>query len=247
MIQLNYYVHLILNSKYRLLFTFLIYILIYFFVRSAHVSFCMNTDVSIPDISETRARPSHQVLAIRNEIANLAGQTEQIQQQTIAIETLTAENLKYREENIKLKRKIYEYIQNKEAVRKKIVEDTRHVYEQRFHVEREKSNLEKAGRYVRYLEHRVRNLAIDNALLNKQLNMQGLKGTPLEEMQKARDVRALWLSQRPSNSLYFDYLSDEEQISSEVKNKVNDELREHKPTAIFDKEKGKFRRHRKYY
>lgn len=54
MLKLNYYIHSILNSQYRLLFTLIIYILIYMSLKSTHTVYCMTEGSDIPVTAEAQ-------------------------------------------------------------------------------------------------------------------------------------------------------------------------------------------------
>lgn len=122
--NLNYIAHVLLSSKYRLVYYFTIIFLIYFTFYSDKIVYCMTNDndngseisslcdfdhifdfgnpniVETPTVAEAKEpiRPSHQVIALANEIKSFAGTQipllEQIAEQKKTIEAL--ENKLYR-------------------------------------------------------------------------------------------------------------------------------------------------------
>lgn len=232
MINIQYFIHQLLNSKYILLINLFIAFCFYTFFYGTKYIYCMNENINTissqinAEIKES-IRPSHQVQAIMREIDNFAAQTKRIEEQTAIIDTLT-------EENDKLKRKMYEYIQQKDSVRESLANQRAFLNEQRMEIALEKSRVEKASRYIKYLEDRVRDLSIENALKNKQLNMQGLRGTSMEELEQRR----LMLE---NDTLVFSVSSEdisqniaEEKTRASVETQVSRELAEQKSKSILD-------------
>lgn len=79
MLKLNYYIHLLLVSNYRLLIHIAILVLVYFCIYDNKIGYCMNDNINTietPIIAEAKDvinRPSQQLLAIKREILTYAG------------------------------------------------------------------------------------------------------------------------------------------------------------------------------
>lgn len=253
MINLQYFIHQLLNSKYILLINLFLIFCFYLIFYGAKFIYCMNenTDItSVPIKAEAKEtiKPSHQIQAIIREIDKFSGQYEQIQQQSATIDNLSTENLKYKEENIKLKKKMYEYIQQKESVRESFANQRKFLNDQRMEIALEKSRVEKATRYIQYLEDRVRNLSIENVLLNKQLNIQGLRGTAMEELEQTRLRQERILSEPFGFSISSEDIEQqvaEEKTRTSIGNQISKELSEKKSKSILDG--GHVRGRRIYY
>lgn len=54
MVNIQYYSHILLNNKYRLLFTIIIYILIYISIKNTHTAYCMMENFDVPEIAEAK-------------------------------------------------------------------------------------------------------------------------------------------------------------------------------------------------
>lgn len=72
---IKYYSHLILHCKHRILIHLFIIFTIYAMAYSTNYAFCMTENSDIPQIAEAKdiIRPSHQVLALKKEITDFAG------------------------------------------------------------------------------------------------------------------------------------------------------------------------------
>lgn len=95
MLKLNYFIHLILNSRYKLFINLFILLTIYIVLYGNNTVFCMNDNSnlgSVPEIAEAKEtiRPSQQLLAIKREIMTYAGSNaylfDRIEEQTKLIE-----------------------------------------------------------------------------------------------------------------------------------------------------------------
>lgn len=78
MLTLKYFAHLILHSRYKLFINLFVISIIYIFLYSDKVIYCMNTNPDIgeiPPVAEAKEthRPSHQVIALRRNIQAYAG------------------------------------------------------------------------------------------------------------------------------------------------------------------------------
>lgn len=102
---INYQIHILLNSKYKLIINLFIIFIIYISL-SSNINYCMNENSNIietPIIAEAKeeVRPSHQVLALKNEINAFIGPQldllEQIEKQTNEIKKLQEELAMYHE------------------------------------------------------------------------------------------------------------------------------------------------------
>jgi len=95
--KLNYTIHIILNSNYYLVYKILILLFIYILIYNKDIIFCMNENNNnsndLPTVAESK--PSHQVLALKNEIVSYAKEhimlAEQVAEQKETIDTLTVE------------------------------------------------------------------------------------------------------------------------------------------------------------
>lgn len=96
-IKINYFIHLLLNSKYRMLINLFIILMIYSLLYGNKFIYCMNENpdsVEVPPVAEAKEspRPSHQVLALKKEITDFAATQipllEQIAEQKKTIEAL---------------------------------------------------------------------------------------------------------------------------------------------------------------
>lgn len=106
---LNYYTHILIHTPYRFIIVFFINFLIYLSFHYNSLSYCMNEinmvgGSSIPIVAEIKetSRPSHQLLALKNEVVTFAGiqahlmdrvdeQARHIIEQTSIINNLTME------------------------------------------------------------------------------------------------------------------------------------------------------------
>lgn len=94
MLKLNYIAHILLSSKYRLIITLSIYTLIYILLKNNHAVYCMTENDLVPTIAETKSirpklQPSHQVIALREEIKEFAGsQATLIETQELLLEKI---------------------------------------------------------------------------------------------------------------------------------------------------------------
>ena len=91
---LNYYSHLFLTSKHRILIHLLIIIILYSLLCSNKFVFCMNEDVisnEIPKIAETKYVPSQQILGIKREITTFAGSQAHLLERVDAQSKIIAE------------------------------------------------------------------------------------------------------------------------------------------------------------
>lgn len=75
MLQLNYTTHLLLNSKYRLFINLAVIFIFYSLLYGNKIIFCMNDNtapIEAPIVAESKesVRPSHQILALKNNIIN---------------------------------------------------------------------------------------------------------------------------------------------------------------------------------
>lgn len=94
--KLNYTIHIILNSNYYLAYKIFILLFIYILIYNKDIIFCMNENNNSNDLpTVAESKPSHQVLALKNEIVSYAKEhimlAEQVAEQKETIDTLTVE------------------------------------------------------------------------------------------------------------------------------------------------------------
>ena len=76
MLHLNYQIHKILNSKYRVFINLFFILLIYSFIYGDKLIYCMNENTTASDIpvrAEEKETQSHQVQALMREVRSYAG------------------------------------------------------------------------------------------------------------------------------------------------------------------------------
>lgn len=71
--NIQYILHLLLQSKYRVIINFALYITFYLFIINNQVTYCMTEGSEIPEIAEAKEQPSHQVRALKKEIIDFVG------------------------------------------------------------------------------------------------------------------------------------------------------------------------------
>lgn len=116
MLKLNYFIHLLLNSNYRLLIHISVLVLIYFCIYDTKIGCCMNNNINVietPIIAEAKDvinRPSQQLLAIKREIVTYAGGhahfIERLDEQTRIIEEQKSVISEMQNEIIRLKKDV---------------------------------------------------------------------------------------------------------------------------------------------
>ena len=93
MLTLQYYIHILLQSKYKFFIILFVYGVLYMTLKSTYLIECMTEDNGIPIIAEAKEtnRPSHQVIALREEIKEFAGT------QATLLETIEHQNLEIKQ------------------------------------------------------------------------------------------------------------------------------------------------------
>lgn len=73
--QLNYTIHLLISNRYYFIIKLLIFFCIYLSFYFPTISYCMTEGNDVPQVAESKEvyRPSHQILALKNEIERFAG------------------------------------------------------------------------------------------------------------------------------------------------------------------------------
>jgi len=86
MLQLQYQIHKILNSEYKIFFTILIYFIIYFSFNSSKIVYCMTENTDIPEIAEAKSLRENQFKKlIHREIYSYLEPAREIEQLTNAL------------------------------------------------------------------------------------------------------------------------------------------------------------------
>lgn len=95
MANIQYQIHKILNSEYKLLIAIFIYFIIYFSVNTSKIVYCMTENTDIPEIAEAKEsiKLSQQGIALRQNILDYADSQiqllETVDQQTTIIDQQT--------------------------------------------------------------------------------------------------------------------------------------------------------------
>lgn len=104
---LNYYSHILLTSKYKIVTNLIIYLLIYIIITNNQIAFCMNENIDIPEIAEVKQ--TTQILRtsvdhlIHKQIEEFVGYKEIIDQQALQIKFLEEKLESINKELIELK------------------------------------------------------------------------------------------------------------------------------------------------